>query len=394
MSATSNRVLLSYVEESTFGITPNSALQEIRMTGESLKGDTTTTNSAEIRDDRMISDVLRTMVAASGDINFELSYGSFDDFMVAALRSAGWSTGEAVITTSTDLTFASNTITLGSGSWTNTPAAGDWIRITGATDNANNVGYFKVTAATSTVITVAQTFTDTGAESGSVTIYNGAQITNGTTETSFSIERKYQDLTDIHEGFVGMEIETFNLSITAEGLVTGSFGFMGKLASSDATSDGIGDGSYTDANTNSIINATDNVQGIQENYADLGSTAFSLSLTNNLRGRTQIGALGYQSMGDGQIELTGTIQKYFENNTLFDKYLNFTETSLVVIINDATTVATGNAYVIEIPLVNFTSGQRTAGGSNADIIADLAWSAKRDATDDAMIRIVKFDSLS
>lgn len=388
MSATANRVLLSYVEESTFGTTPNSALTEIRMTGESLKGDTTSQDSAEIRDDRMISDRLRTMISASGDISFELSYGSFDDFMEAALRSAGWTTAETVISASTNLTFAANTITLGTGSWTNTPAAGDWIRIAGATDNSANNGYVKVTNATSTVITVAQTFTETGSESGSVTLSNGAQIKNGVAETSFSIEKKYQDLTNIFESYVGMEIETFSLSVTAEGLITGSFGFMGKQAASATAT--IGNGSYTDANTNPILNATDDVQGIQTGYADLASTAFSFSLTNNLRGRTQIGALGYQSVGDGRIELTGTLQKYLANNALLDKYLNFTEDSISVVLEDSS----GNAYIVEIPAVKYTSGQRVAGGNDQDIIADMAWSALRDGTDDCMIRIVRFVSAS
>ena len=382
MSATTNRVLLSYIEESTYGTTPSGSLIEIRTTGETLKGDTNTVNSDEIRQDRMISDVLRTMISSSGDINFELSYGSFDTFMEAALMSAGWSSTATVEGGATTVTFGANTITT-SSTWDAAPAAGDWVEVRGATARTAANGYYKVTTATTTVIEVEQTITDTGAESGTVTIHTGGQIVNGTTESSFSIERKYGDLTNIFEVFLGQEINTFNMSITAEGLITGGFGWMGKSAGSSASTIGTG---YTDANTNPIINSTDNVNAIQDGYADLGATAFSFAVSNNLRGRTQIGSLGYQSVGAGQIELTGTLQKYFLTNTLFDKYLNFTETSLCAIIEDSS----GNAYIIEIPRVNFTSGQRTAGSNNSDIIADLAWSAKRDATDDAMIRIVRF----
>jgi len=390
MSATANRVLLSFIEESTYGTTPSGSLQEIRMTGESLKGDTQTTNSAEIRDDRMISDVLRTMVSASGDIQFELSYGSFDSFLEAALRSADWTTEATVISATTTITFASNTITT-SATWTNTPAAGDWVRVTGATDEPLANSFYKVTGATSTVITVEQTIQDTGVESGSVTITNGSQIVNGVEDRSFSIERKYGDIASTFETFVGMEIETFTLSITAEGLVTGSFGFMGKQAASASATIGTG---YTDANTNPIVNSTDNVQGVQEAYASLAATAFSLSLANNLRGRTQIGALGYQSVGDGQLELTGTLQKYLADNVLANKHLNFTESSICVFITDESSIVAGNSYVIEIPLINYTSGQRVAGSNNTDVITDHAWSAKRDGTDDAMIRVVRFPALS
>lgn len=384
-AASANRVLLSYIAETTYGTTPSGNLTEIRMTGESLKGDTTTTESGEIRDDRMISDVLRTMISASGDINFELSYGSFDDFFEAALRSSGWTAGAQIENGTTTITFAANTITLGMGVWENNPSAGSWIEVRGATDNPGANGYYKVSASTSTVITVEQTISDTGAESGTVTIDSGDMIVNGITDSSFSIERKYGDLSNIFETFVGMEIETFNLSMTAEGLITGSFGFMGKQAANATATIGTG---YAAANTNPIYNTTDDVNAIQEGSADLGATAFSFSLANNLRGRTQIGSLGYQSVGDGRCSITGTLQKYFENSTQMTKYLNFTESSVAAIAEDSA----GNAYVFDILNLLYTSGQRVAGGNDSDIIEDLAWTAKRDGTEDAMIRIVRFDA--
>jgi len=373
---------MSYLAESTFGTTPAGNLKVLRMTGETFKADTNTTNSAEIRDDRMVADVLRTMVSASGDIQFELSYGTYDDFFAAALMSSGFATSVAIENGSTLITFAANTLTT-TGTWDNNPAVGDWIEVRGATVHPAANGYYKVTAASSTVITVAQTITDTGAEAGTVTIQKGFAITNGTTETSFSFERKYGDLSNIFEAFVGMEINTFNLSITADGLVTGSFGFMGKLASSETST--IGDG-YDAENTNQIYNATDNVNSIQEAYADLGATAFSLSLTNNLRGLSNIGTLGYDEINDGQLELTGTLQTYFSSAAEFNKYLQFTESSISVIMEDSS----GNCYIIDIPNLNYTSGTRNAGSNNTDIIADLAWNAKRDSDDDAMITIVKF----
>lgn len=66
--------------------------QIVRHTGESLKQDTTVITSEEIRSDRQIADIIRTGVGASGGVDFELSYGTFDDFLQAVLFSAGWST--------------------------------------------------------------------------------------------------------------------------------------------------------------------------------------------------------------------------------------------------------------------------------------------------------------
>ncbi len=90
--ASSDLTVLRYVAESTIGVTPATpALKQIRFTGESLNFNIENTVSAEIRPDRVESDLVQTSAAASGDVNFELSYGTFDDFLEAALCGA-WTT--------------------------------------------------------------------------------------------------------------------------------------------------------------------------------------------------------------------------------------------------------------------------------------------------------------
>lgn len=90
-----SRVVVRAVAESTFGTTPASALQTIRTTGFNLKRTTQGTTSQEIRNDRQVSDWLRTGVSVEGDIPFELIYGNLDttaaDFLAGALGGA-WST--------------------------------------------------------------------------------------------------------------------------------------------------------------------------------------------------------------------------------------------------------------------------------------------------------------
>jgi len=83
----------AFVVGDDFAFTVEKAdLQIMRHTGESLKQDTTVITSEEIRSDRQIADIIRTGVGASGGIDFELSYGTFDDFLQAILFSDGWST--------------------------------------------------------------------------------------------------------------------------------------------------------------------------------------------------------------------------------------------------------------------------------------------------------------
>ena len=87
----SNRILVSYVEEVTFGTTPATNQTTVRHTGEGLGADTTIAKSAEIRSDGQVADVKRTSQSASGDINIEMSYSAHDDLMASAIRSAAWS---------------------------------------------------------------------------------------------------------------------------------------------------------------------------------------------------------------------------------------------------------------------------------------------------------------
>lgn len=73
---------LSYVEETTYGTTPATpAFQEQRFTGEGLNANRETTTSNEIRADRNVTDVIQTGQNAGGNVDIELSYGSFDDWL-------------------------------------------------------------------------------------------------------------------------------------------------------------------------------------------------------------------------------------------------------------------------------------------------------------------------
>lgn len=64
---------------------------QLRYTGESLNFNIENTKTAEIRPDRTETDLIQTSAAASGDVNIELSYGTFDD-LLAAVFCNDWAT--------------------------------------------------------------------------------------------------------------------------------------------------------------------------------------------------------------------------------------------------------------------------------------------------------------
>lgn len=389
MPATSNRIAMRYRAETTYGVAETGEkFTNLRLVSESLKKETTTVISQELRSDRQIADVIRTGISASGDVNGEFSYGAYDDLLAAALMSAGWSSA-VTIAAGTDVAFGApsggiQTITKTAGGFDDFDV-GSWVKISGAAAAGNN-GVFKIAAiASDTSMTVYNPGGASATAGASIGLVQGAQIVNGVTQTSFNIEKEFTELSNEFELGVGMMADTLGVTITADALVTLVFGFVGKsMASAAATT---GDGSPTAAPTNDVMNAIDHVAAIYEGAtAETDVTQLNFTLNNGLRPRLQVGTLGAVSVGEGTVNVTGTLQQFYETKTLMDKHLNMTPTSLAVVFTDGA----GNSCVIEFPRLKFTSGQRVAGGLNQDIIADMQFTAYRHPTEDVTIRIQRF----
>jgi len=83
-----NRVGLRYIEETTWNSLPAApAMTPIRYTGESMIPSVENIVSAEIRDDRMITDLIQVSRSNTGGFEIELSAGTFDELIAGALFS-------------------------------------------------------------------------------------------------------------------------------------------------------------------------------------------------------------------------------------------------------------------------------------------------------------------
>lgn len=379
-----DRVGLAYVEETVFGTTPSGppTLQDLRFTNESLSQNTGTVSSAEIRPDRQVTDVIRTNIGGEGDVGMELSYGAFDEWFEFALQATAWSSPVTVGPNATTSFTAPDTID-DSGSGFGSIVANQWIKITGATNAVNN-GYFKVATAAAGQLTVVEQTIATDSASAATTVVMGGQILNGTDDRFMTIEKVYSDLSAQLAVYTGMMVDTFALNVAVEQVLSGSFGFLGKAAASGTAT--VGDGSNTAAPTNSILNPVDHVVAILEGQASYGVQNFGFNLGNNLRSRLQVATLGAISVGSGKVNLTGTFQAYFNDAVVMNKYLGDTASSLSLVVQDTA----GNAYVFDFPQVKYTSGTRVAGGENTDVMADMAFTAYRDAVENVTVRVARW----
>lgn len=101
----SSRHSLYAIAEATYGVTPNTpAFDTIRHTGATLGITKGSFVSEELRPDRQISDMRHGTKQTGGEIQFELSYGSFDKFLEAVL--CGTWTGDVLKAGTTRRSFS------------------------------------------------------------------------------------------------------------------------------------------------------------------------------------------------------------------------------------------------------------------------------------------------
>lgn len=385
-----NRVQLSYIDEGVFGQgKAGSRLQILRHTGESLKQDTSIITSEELRADRQIADILRTGIAVSGNVGFELSYGTFDDLFKALLCSAGWSEKKEMQDEITISAHAyDNSLHDSANGFVSAGfVANQWVKISGFVTTANN-GWRKIVSVDPDEMILSHGDMVNEIAGELITITMGSQILNGVVApVSFNIERQYKDLgSNVFSLFTGMCITSMSLDVPADAAIKGSLVFTGSKEESKAASLGSG---YKNASSTKIMTGANHVDKIFENAAEIGLLRFSLNVNNNLRSRLQVGTLGITGVGTGSMEITGALSVYFNNNTLFDKYLNQDKTSLVIAVQDGV----GNGYVIEIPSVKITNGSRQAGGLNTDVVGEFEWQGFIDESEEISIRIARFPAV-
>lgn len=91
-TATGARHSMAYILEVTRGTTPASpSFSNVRHLGTTMALSKSTIESGEIRDDRQIAFMRHGNKSVAGDLSVEMSYGTFDDFLQAALGGT-WAT--------------------------------------------------------------------------------------------------------------------------------------------------------------------------------------------------------------------------------------------------------------------------------------------------------------
>lgn len=381
MSEGSRRRLI-YVAEVTPGTTPGApACKTLRGNGGAgiaLRRQSLV--SGEYRQDRAIPSMRLGNKTPSLDVPFEFSFQSFDDILESALFGA-WAAAYALTGLTVDVDATAKTFTRSAGSFvTDGVKVGDRITFGGFTAAGNN-GEFVVSAVEALVVTCATA-------TGLVDVTDDTEVTattdrhilkQGVTKKYFTIEEGFTDIAQ-YQPMRGAIANAFSLDIRPNAIVTGSFGFLALAA--DVFSDTSIDASPDAAPTTEPFDSYTGT--LKEGGVAIATvTGLSLSIANGLEHFFALFDEDPYRIGTGRANVTGRVSAYFEDATLANKFLNETESSLELELEDPA----GNVYTLLIPRIKYTGADKSMSENN--IAIDLPFQALYDATTATAIQITR-----
>jgi hypothetical protein len=376
--ATGANADLAYVMESNWGVTPGSpSMKRLRFTGESTHASIAGLTSAEIRSDRMIPALIQGNIDVSGSIDFEFSHNSFDDLLEAALFG-DW---DDVDKTAATIAFAAGTpgtITdSANGFITAGFKAGNLIKVNGSTSND---GYYTVAGVTAGTLTLAMGETLVDEAAGDSVTIKSSELKAGTMDKYFTLEKRFTDIGQ-YLLFTGCMVNGMSLKITPNEMVKGSFDIFGKNHSGSGTSLG----TPTDVAATSPFNSFNG--SLYEGGSSIAIvTSLEIRLANNIAGRWAVGGDKTKAAYfEGRSNCTGVLSAFFQDLTLYNKFLNGSASSLKLILNDGI-----NRTALIIPHIKYSGEGTPAIRGENDLALNLNFQALRDPTEATSFKICRY----
>lgn len=202
----------------------------------------------------------------------------------------------------------------------------------------------------------------------------------GVERKSMTVERSFDDLGQFLR-YRGVQIDTLQLQMSTGGLVMLTFGLWAQ--GMDPPDDEIITGAtYEAAGTSIAMDALTGV--IEEGGSPIAVvTEVSLNLSNGLSPRFVIGSAESLEPSIGRSNLTGTLSAYFEDASLYAKFLSDEASSLLVEASDGT-----NTYEFLIPRIKYTGGDVPVSGEGP-ISISMPFQAIYDPTAETSFQITR-----
>lgn len=205
-------------------------------------------------------------------------------------------------------------------------------------------------------------------------------ITPGTTPQYLTIEDGAQDITQFRQ-FTGCAVSTMSLRIAPNTMVETTFSVIGKDMTQSGTSL---DASPTAASGEEPFDSYSGT--ISEGGSPIAVvTGLNFSLTNSLAPTFVVGSDTTPQLEYGRAVVEGTVTAYYENATLLNKFLNETDTSMTVVLDDP---ASGSTYTFLFPRVKYNGASVPVQSPQSRVIT-LPFVALRDDAEGTNLKLTK-----
>lgn len=388
MAASTNLTSLAYDAETVFGTTnatPQFTL--LPTTGGSPVNNISTAVSEVIRPDRQTDDLVVVDGDISGEINYELSYAPYADFMDSVLMNT--TSGSISETGITNDGTGDNTILSKAGLDT-VIEVGDVFKLTSVTDSSID-GFYTAIASAAGQVTVHPA-------TGAVALLTDVVATatkiqkNGSSPIQGYTFRKTADNagTNYYWYYRGCAINSMNFNFATGSILNGSIGIVGLTEEARTT---VLTGEQADIPTPaySIMNSVTSIGVIRISGVTLGLCSFAsldLTLDNQINAAKSIGTLGACDLAAYSLQVTGNTEVYFNNLDLYNKFLAADSFSVTIILTDGD----GNCIGIDMPKCKFETLETPISGKDAFLMQTGTLRGLRDATLDYMVKFSRVDA--
>lgn len=347
--------------EATPGVLPSKAgAQTLRRETVTMNIKTASISSNEIRDDQQIAVSRNGSRKTEGNINGELSPGSYADLFAAMLRRE--------FTAGATLTAAGISLTQDGFEGVDFAAAGfkvgQVVRATGFDNENMNANNFLVTAIAGTemrgMFVNATTIVDE-APAGSVTIAVVGGVTNvpsaGHTDVTFAVEEYFSDI-GVSNVYRGNKIGSADIDFKPDAMASVKFSMLG-------TGRVDGDTRYfTDplpAATTQTLTGSSGVAWLLGKQNSL-ATGFSLKLDAGLNAPSVLCSREVPEIFRGPLKASGSMQVYYDGPEVERAALNEQEVAVIAVFT--TSDANDSDFIlIHLPRVKLNDASKDDGSS-------------------------------
>jgi hypothetical protein len=386
---------LSYVAESVRGTTPTNprfkALPDTRTTLALTRENLT---SERLTGDRFPSEPRSGANGVSGDIPVDLSSRAYDDFISSALQGA-WVESGSADTADFEVDAVPDAGKVQGDTFATTNGVVTIERLDSKAQQAVLRYDPTITAAATSHQIFGLSSVTIDGEVFEITAYTDAvedaTAKAGDTRLSFSILREFSDFGGGEKPFLlysGCEVSSWNLSAAANGLAKSTFSFFGRNMLAPATAAPVNSSVAPAIDTAPFdtFSGQMDIDGVESCIV----TDYSLTINNGHAPRYGIGCQNSQDPSVNQSVVEGSITAYFNDASLYEKFVNEESLALTLTLQDLQ----GEQMIISLPNLKIGSGTQPDVSGDGPITITVNFTAHKDDTLESHVSVRRLSPLA